>query len=630
MADGGLGVEEPLWDFAASLHLRTHFPTSLKLGATAIEDASAEDASFGLDVNLSDRDREALTFFSPGWGMHQGASLDGRQHQFHRHQYPQSPYPQSPYPPSQCPQPLYPQHQYPQHQHPAWEQPSVLTNNGISYGFESHQYPQHQHPAWEQPSVLTNNGISYGFESLAYNNSVGQMHYFGSIADTVLTNESDQGSANQSPNFAPPTSNAPSIDLGAAASGPSPHSSHYFTHSTFNDVCRRLDDLLHEEKDSYLRLLACRGVVAQELLDLLQNLLDCDSDLPPSRRRRLFKALVRLSKESGLHPQCFTLQGLAQGCLVAGGSFGDVYKGWLEGQYVAVKMMRLFEESDIDTILKEFSREALIWRQFCHPNLLPFFGLCYFQQRLCLVSPWMNNGHIRAFLKTEKCGPSRHLSLILDVALGMEYLHEQGVVHGDLKGDNIFVTPSHRACIADFGFSSIITSKSSIQFSNSSKPSQGGTIRYQAPELHRGGRHDPRSDVYSFGCVAYEIIAGHSPFPKLRTDGAVINAVLQGCRPSRPESCSLPSLDRLWNLLQSSWDPEPSKRPTAAELVKRLMGPDIQATTLQSAVDWDDRFTSRFRRHFMGQWYLPPVAELERLLSDAKVIDYSDPRNREN
>ncbi|KAJ7607025.1 kinase-like domain-containing protein, partial [Mycena polygramma] len=356
-------------------------------------------------------------------------------------------------------------------------------------------------------------------------------------------------------------------------------------------------------------------------------LLDYKSNLPRSRRRRLFKALVRLSSESRLHPQCFTLKGLAQGRLVAGGSFGDVYKGWLENHYVAVKMMRVFEESDIGALLKEFGREALIWRQFCHPNLLPFFGLYYFQQRLCLVSPWMNNGHIRAFLKTETCSPSRHLSFILDIALGLEYLHEQGVVHGDLKGDNIFVTPSHRACIADFGFSSIITSESSIQFSNSSKPSPGGTICYQAPELHRGGRHDPCSDVYSFACVAYEILTGNPPFPELRTDGAVINAVLEGCRPSRPESCSLPSLDGLWNLLQRCWNEEPATRPTAAELVKQLMGPDIQAETMQSTTDWDDRFTSRFRRRFLGEWYLPSVAELDRFFLGDGVMEWGVEQN---
>lgn len=60
------------------------------------------------------------------------------------------------------------------------------------------------------------------------------------------------------------------------------------------------------------------------------------------KRRRLFEALERLSRDSKLHPRCFTLNGLDRGTLVTGGIFGDVYKGSLEGQSVAVKMLRVF------------------------------------------------------------------------------------------------------------------------------------------------------------------------------------------------------------------------------------------------------------------------------------------------
>ncbi|KAJ7688617.1 kinase-like domain-containing protein [Mycena rosella] len=298
-----------------------------------------------------------------------------------------------------------------------------------------------------------------------------------------------------------------------------------------------------------------------------------------------------------------------------GGSFADVYKGLLRGQTVAVKMMRAFDESDIDSLLKAFGREALIWRQLCHPNLLPFFGLYYYQTRLCLVSPWMENGHIRAFLKKESCDSDHLLSLILDIALGLKHLHDEDIVHGDLKGDNIFITPSRRACIADFGLSSIITPISSIQFTNSSKRTQGGTIRYQAPELHKGGHNDLRSDVYAFASVVYELLTGRPPFPELTMDGAVIKAVLEGHRPPRPPPFPGTSLpwDGLWSLLQNCWEEGPAMRPTAAQIVERLLGPDIQAKETQSTADWDELFTSRFRRHFLGE-QPPSVLEFERMV----------------
>ncbi|KAJ7622888.1 kinase-like domain-containing protein [Mycena polygramma] len=380
-------------------------------------------------------------------------------------------------------------------------------------------------------------------------------------------------------------------------------------------MTERLDKLLHEDKVWYTEFVACRGTPAQVRLNFLQDILDYDLWLAPMKRRRLFKALLRLSRDSELSPRCFTLTGLQRGRLVAGGSFGDVYKGLLEGQSIAVKMMRVFEESDVAALLTQFSREALIWRQFCHPNLLPFFGLYYFQQRLCLVSPWMENGHIRAFLKKEKWDTKRLLPFILDVALGLEHLHESGVVHGDLKGDNIFVTPLRRACIADFGLSSMIASESSFHFTNSSKQSQGGTIRYQAPELHRGGNNDLRSDIYGFACLVYEMLAGNSPFPELRTDGAVINAVLQGRRPSQPKSCSgTPSLFGLWNLVQECWNEQPSMRPTAAQVVARLTGPEIQAKQSAGPIEWDHSYTSRFRRRFILEESLPSVSEFEGIV----------------
>ncbi|KAF7325337.1 Protein kinase domain-containing protein [Mycena venus] len=382
------------------------------------------------------------------------------------------------------------------------------------------------------------------------------------------------------------------------------------------NLCEWLDNIFHTEKEWYAKFLACRGDSAQRLVDLLQDLLDYDPNLSATRRRRLSKALIRLSCDSKIHPRCLTLPDLEKGRqAVDGGSFGDIYRGILAGQTVAIKMMRLFQQSDIDVLLKAFAREALIWRQLCHPNVLPFFGLYYCQERLCLVSPWMENGHIRAFLKRESYSDAYLLSLILDVALGLEHLHDQGIAHGDLKGDNIYITPSLRACIADFGLSSIITSLSSIKFTSSSERNRGGTVRYQAPELLEGGNNDLRSDIYAFACVVYEMLTGTAPFPQLRTDGAVIKAVLDGRRPSQPISCQgTLSLDSLWNLLQDCWEENPAARPTAAQIVERLTGPNILAKQTQSTSDWDDEFTSRFRRHFLDQQPLPSVCELEQMI----------------
>ncbi|KAJ7709206.1 kinase-like domain-containing protein [Mycena olivaceomarginata] len=373
--------------------------------------------------------------------------------------------------------------------------------------------------------------------------------------------------------------------------------------------------LFLQDHDSYRELLAYHHTAdAQTLLDLLQDCLDLESF--SLAKPVICRALCRLSRDSGLHPRCFALTGLQKiGKQVAGGGFGDIWKGLLRGQTVSVKIMRIFQADDVQTLLKEFSREALIWRQLCHPNLLPFFGLYYLDNRLCLVSPWMENGNIMEFLRSEPAHPVR-LSLILDVALGLQNLHKEEVVHGDLKGINILVTPSRRACIADFGLSSIINAMT-LRLTTSSAPARGGTARYQAPELFEAKAIKTfETDIYAFGCVCYEILTGKIPFHELLNDMQVMRVVVfeKQC-PTRPPSCSgTIALDSLWELLQNCWDGQAQMRPSASQIVNRLMRSPISTTTTLSHTDWDDEMTSRSRRSFHTKPLLPSVTEIQSML----------------
>ncbi|KAF8150329.1 kinase-like domain-containing protein [Mycena galopus ATCC 62051] len=367
--------------------------------------------------------------------------------------------------------------------------------------------------------------------------------------------------------------------------------------------------LVLQDRDSYHEFLMYRGTDAQRLLDSLQDFLDLNSFSVV--KPLICKALLRLSHASGLYPQCFTLTGLQKvGPQVDGGGFGDIWKGLVHGHSVCVKIMRIFQNDRVEDLLKEFSREALIWRQLCHPNLLPFFGLYYhdLDNRLCLVSPWMENGNIVEFLRKQFPDVDR-LSLILDVALGLEYLHEQKVVHGDLKGINILITPSRRACIADFGLSSIVNAMT-VQLSTSTARTRGGTVRYQAPELIKDGSPNSfASDVYGFACVCYEILTGRVPFYELPNDTAVMFSILEGKHPSGPPPVSTglctSMLDSLWELLQNCWDGQAENRPTAHQIVQKLVRSPISATTTSCETDWDHKFTSKFRHSLQAQLLLP-------------------------
>ncbi|KAF8184521.1 kinase-like domain-containing protein [Mycena galopus ATCC 62051] len=277
--------------------------------------------------------------------------------------------------------------------------------------------------------------------------------------------------------------------------------------------------------------------------------------------------------------------------------------------------MRVFLGEDFSPVYEQFGNAALIWRQLCHPNILPFLGLCHWTaQSFSLVSPWMENGNILGYVNKEFLSTDARISLFLDVALGIEYLHQNGVAHGYLKPSKILITASRRACIIDFGFSSI--HNAGIGSADCSPPA--GAVRYQAPELFTSENPSPSlfgSDVYAFGCVCYEVLTGNVPFFEVRNDMAVIIAVAGGRRPSRTQSCTgTVALDNLWNLIQDCWKHNPDERPTAGQIVERLVAPPIQATT-QSTMDWDEKSTARFRRSLQAQTLQPPaITEIERQL----------------
>ncbi|KAG6905046.1 hypothetical protein DXG01_005409 [Tephrocybe rancida] len=151
----------------------------------------------------------------------------------------------------------------------------------------------------------------------------------------------------------------------------------------------------------YRDLLRSRDADAQTLLDVFQWLLE-DTKLDDDFRRRLIVATQRLCTKSGLYPVCYELKDIIRddNGPVTGGGFADIYKGTFEGQVVCLKTIRVYQDK-IDDLLKVFSKEVVLWGQLSHKNILPIYGLFRFDKksRLCIVSPWMKNGDIVAYLK---------------------------------------------------------------------------------------------------------------------------------------------------------------------------------------------------------------------------------------
>lgn len=150
------------------------------------------------------------------------------------------------------------------------------------------------------------------------------------------------------------------------------------------------------------------------------------------------------------------------------------------------------------------------------------------------------------------------------------YLHDNGMIHGDLKGANILIDGTGHARLADFGLLTILSDPAN--FLSSSSCAQGGTVRWMGPELidpERFGfekRHPTESsDCYALGMVIYETISGELPFQK-HTDYTVSLKVMAGERPPRRPKFT----NSLWDMLQLCWKSHPDDRPSVGDVLQCL------------------------------------------------------------
>ncbi|CAM9664554.1 unnamed protein product, partial [Ectocarpus sp. 8 AP-2014] len=168
---------------------------------------------------------------------------------------------------------------------------------------------------------------------------------------------------------------------------------------------------------------------------------------------------------------------------------------------------------------------------------------------------------------SEPLRPTDLLRIVTDVVNGMLYLHELGVMHRDLKPDNILLDADDRAVIADFGLS---------RFSHPTNDhtAETGTYRWMAPEVIRHEPYSQAADVYSFGVVLWQIVARKQPFKGLTPLQAAFSVARQGLRPQIPPSAP-PAVARL---IRRCWHRSPDSRPSFSQIRSEL--PEIERQML--------------------------------------------------
>ncbi|KAJ7572902.1 kinase-like domain-containing protein [Mycena floridula] len=311
------------------------------------------------------------------------------------------------------------------------------------------------------------------------------------------------------------------------------------------------------------------------LTELLQNEIRYSID-DAAYRALCLRNLRRIIKKFDILPPSFVIHDIVLDeprRPLFGGGFADVYKGSRKGQHVCLKVLRLFTQTIEmrEKLLKDFCREALLWKQLDHPNVLPLLGVTIelFAPSFCLVSPWMSNGNVMQYL--EQNPEFSRINAVRDIAAAIQYLHEHKplIVHADIRGTNVLVLDNLQCCLADFGLSAI-TESSGI--TGTSTATRAGSVRWMAPEIlslstHGAELNQTPRDIYAFACTVLEIYTGKHPFPEYRVDFKVGHEVSEGRRPSRPPNVFS---NKLWDLVEKCWRQDPAQRPPAREVVSFL------------------------------------------------------------
>jgi len=227
------------------------------------------------------------------------------------------------------------------------------------------------------------------------------------------------------------------------------------------------------------------------------------------------------------------------------GGMGEVFRvADPEGKIFALK--RLPRELVTEEGLSRFKREAVAASSLEHRNIVRFIELVEHEGRPHIVMEYLEGRTLKYYLKDEKpLDMDNVFAVSIQLAEGLESAHAKGIVHRDLKPGNIFVTSNGSLKLLDFGIAKLVDAVSGTDVTKLERITRTGqilgTAEYMAPEQALGEVIDARADVFSFGCVLYQMLTGRSPFAGenvLEKFGAIMNSDPESLRqlvPSAPE-----------------------------------------------------------------------------------------------
>ncbi|XP_057456655.1 MAP3K epsilon protein kinase 1-like isoform X1 [Lotus japonicus] len=241
------------------------------------------------------------------------------------------------------------------------------------------------------------------------------------------------------------------------------------------------------------------------------------------------------------------------------GAYGRVYKGLdLEnGDFVAIKQVSLenIAQEDLNIIMQEID----LLKNLNHKNIVKYLGSLKTKSHLHIILEYVENGSLANIIKPNKFGPfpeSLVAVYIAQVLEGLVYLHEQGVIHRDIKGANILTTKEGLAKLADFGVATKLTE------ADINTHSVVGTPYWMAPEVIEMSGVCAASDIWSVGCTVIELLTCVPPYYDLQPMPALFR-IVQDEQPPIPDSLS----PNITDFLHQCFKKDARQRPDAKTLL---------------------------------------------------------------
>jgi serine/threonine-protein kinase len=218
--------------------------------------------------------------------------------------------------------------------------------------------------------------------------------------------------------------------------------------------------------------------------------------------------------------------------LLGEGGMGEVYRGRDPrlGRDVAIKVLTHDSARDSDATAR-FEREARAVASLSHPNILAIFDLGHHEGTRYVVTELLEGETLRERIHDTPMNWRKSVEIGAEIAEGLAAAHSRSVVHRDLKPENIFLTHDGRVKILDFGLAQVdpflVSGDQANLPTTRFKTGPGtviGTLGYMAPEQLRGESVEPSADIFSLGCLLFEMVTARKPF--LRSSGAATIAAI--------------------------------------------------------------------------------------------------------